>query len=59
MNEILSLQTKIQEISREYDYELDHVRELEEKLLNLQRRKCESKDETDDLLQQIQVILNY
>jgi hypothetical protein len=57
MNEILSLQVKIQEISREYDCELNHVRELEEKLLNLQRKKCELKDETDDLLQQIQVFL--
>jgi hypothetical protein len=55
MNEILILQQKIQETSREYDFESERVRELEEKLSFLQRKKCESKDEIEQLQQIIQV----
>jgi hypothetical protein len=55
MNEILILQQKIQETSREYDLELERVRELEEKVSYLERKKIESQDEIDFLQQQIQV----
>lgn len=55
MNEILSLQQKIQETSREYDYEVDNVRECDELITQLERKKNMYENEIESLQQQIEV----
>lgn len=55
MNEILSLQQRIQDTSREYDHEYNQIQELEEVYMQLQRKISFHDEEIKKLREKIQV----